>query len=135
MSKFSGLWRTIDNNLFLYYYVPLGKISKYTSMMKIEEIKTGMLVIISSLIEGEIDGIKRRKGALGMVEAPVFGTCGMWWWIIHHDGAQIKYRYCEISEMKTIKLVKAEEGKENQEKMQEDAENIDTGDIIEDWIG
>lgn len=72
--------------------------------MKIEEVKTGILVFISSLIEDEIDGVKRRKGALGMVDSPVLGTGGLWWWVTHKDGAQIKYRYCEISEMKTIKV-------------------------------
>lgn len=72
--------------------------------MEIKDIKPGILVMISSLIEDEIDGMKRRKGAIGLVDSPVFGTCRLWWWVIHQDGYQIKYRYCEISEMKTIKL-------------------------------
>lgn len=98
-------------------------------MMKIEEIKTGSLVLISSLIENEIDGIKRRLGALGMVEAPVFGTGGMWWWIVHQDGSQVKYRYCEISEMKTIRVPAREvlgEGEEADEITadREDAERL-----------
>lgn len=75
-----------------------------TNFMKIEEIKTGILVFISSIIEDEIDGVKRRKGALGMVDSPVLGAGGLWWWVVHEDGTQIKYRYCEISEMKTIKV-------------------------------
>jgi len=74
--------------------------------MAIEEIRTGTLVLISSLIENEIDGIKRRKGALGMVNTPVQGTCGLWWWVIHQDGAEVKYRYCEMTEFKTIKIDK-----------------------------
>lgn len=74
------------------------------NFMKIEEIKTGILVFVSSIIEEEIDGVKRRKGALGMVDSPVLGAGGLWWWVVHEDGTQIKYRYCEISEMKTIKV-------------------------------
>jgi hypothetical protein len=77
--------------------------------MEIEEIKSGNLVMISSLIEDVIDGVRRRKGAIGMVDSPVFGTYGLWWWVIHQDGSQIKYRYCEMSGMKTIKVVKKEE--------------------------
>jgi len=80
--------------------------------MKIEEVKTGLLVIVSNPIEKEIDGMERRKGAIGMVDSPVFGTEDVWWWIIHRDGSQIKYRYCEISEIKTIRIAKNEEGLE-----------------------
>lgn len=77
--------------------------------MKIEEIKAGILVIVSNPIEKEIDGLERRKGAIGMVDSPVFGGGGVWWWIIHRDGSQMKYRFCEISEIKTIRVEKKEE--------------------------
>lgn len=80
--------------------------------MKIEEIRAGILVIVSNPIEKEIDGIKRRKGAIGMVDSPVFGGGGVWWWIVHHDGTQMKYRFCEISEMKTIRILSKEENEE-----------------------
>lgn len=108
--------------------------------MKIEEIKAGILVMISSVIEEEIDGIKRRKGALGMVDSPVFGSGGTWWWIVHQDGSQIKYRSCEISEMKTIRLPDKEKGeKENslasEESEKEEVEVVeDIEMIIEKWI-
>jgi len=75
--------------------------------MEIQEIKTGMLVVVSSLIENEIDGVKRRKGAIGMVDTPVSNTCGIWWCINHQDGIQIKYRYCEISNMHAIQVGQA----------------------------
>jgi len=80
--------------------------------MKIEDIRVGLLVMISSPIEEEMDGIKRRKGAMGVIDAQVYGSAGIWWWIIHRDGSQVKYRYCEISEIKTIKVPAEESGLE-----------------------
>jgi len=88
--------------------------------MNIDQIKAGILVMISSLIESELDGIERRQGAIGMVDSPVMGTGGLWWWIVHQDGRQIKYRYCEISEIKTIRVpnnIKLEISEKNEEKM------------------
>jgi hypothetical protein len=72
--------------------------------MKIEEIKTGLMVMITKPIEEELDGVKRRKGIIGMIDSPVFGSADVWWWVTHSDGAQAKYRYCEISQIETKSL-------------------------------
>lgn len=69
--------------------------------MKIEEIRIGSLVMVTKPIEDEIEGIKRRKGLIGMVDSPVFGGGGVWWWVTHRDGVQGKYRFCEISAIET----------------------------------
>lgn len=69
--------------------------------MKIEEIKSGLMVMVTKPIEDEIEGVKRRKGLIGMVDSPVFGSAGVWWWVTHNDGLQGKYRFCEISAIET----------------------------------
>lgn len=91
--------------------------------------------MISNLIEGEIDGIKRRKGAIGMVEAPVFGTGGMWWWVTHQDGSQIKYRYCEISDMKAVKVPESESLQEERDLEREIEIEEHKRNTIENWAG
>lgn len=65
--------------------------------MRIKDIKIGMVVVITSPIERELDGVKRVEGVVGVVDAPVSGNEGVWWWITHADGNQCRYRYCEIS--------------------------------------
>jgi hypothetical protein len=80
--------------------------------MNIEDIRNGMLVRIAQLAPDPEQGERRRCGALGTVDSPVHGAYGLWWWIVHEDGSQLRYRFYEFVEMKTIPVV---EGKQMEE--------------------